>query len=419
MQLLLLLLLVAVILVLFFQSNRDKGISQPAEVHATVASNLNLAYLSRGKLFLKPAGAAAEQVHSQYVQQMADRAEKAKQLHGWKEDTSWGTSFVGKGVQDNDGDALGVDFAASAFVPGENKLLYFLKDKSFGGLFEYDVATGNELRLVHKQNLSFEDMQYNRARDQVLCATHHANGIANIVRMNRDGGDFTELTGGDSCDTSPCWVDENKVVYQSQGHARGAEGYIVAYAPSSIQLLDLETSGVSPVLEDESTDYLQPRVGSSGDLYYLRRPHQAPHYGSSNALVDTLLFPFRLLRAVFHYLNFFSLMYARKPLTSASGPQVQMDTKELMLKGMRINAEKALKTEKQVNGVPSLVPASWQLVRRDRTGAESVLASHVASFTLGEGDCVVYTNGCGIFLLTPQGAATIARDRVIEDLIVW
>ncbi|MFX5595148.1 hypothetical protein ABTD92_21070, partial [Acinetobacter baumannii] len=85
---------------------------------------------------------------------------------------------------------------------------------------------------------------------------------------------------------------------------------------------------------------------------------------------------FRLLRAVFHYLNFFSLMYSRKPLTSASGPALNADLKEIILKGKRIDAEKALLNENKINGVPSLVPASWQLISRDQQGNETVLAAN-------------------------------------------
>jgi hypothetical protein len=82
-----------------------------------------------------------------------------------------------------------------------------------------------------------------------------------------------------------------------------------------------------------------------------------------------------LLRAVFHYLNFFSLMYTRKPLTSASGPAMQADIKSILLQGRRIDAQKALGSEQPVQGAPSLVPNSWELVSRSREGVERILAT--------------------------------------------
>ena len=349
---------------------------------------------------------------------MIDKREKSQRLHGWKQETSFGTSFVGGRMRQEANDNLSVEFTGLTFVPGENKLLYFIRDEAFGGLFEHDIESGKELRLVHRQNLEYEDLHFDPERNRLLCTTRHQNGIANLVSMSRDGSEYRELTAGDSCDSSPCWVDEQRIVYQSQGIARTGEGYIMAYGPASLQLLDLESSEIELVLEDPTCDFLQPRVCSAGHLYYLRRPYEAPRYGGRNILVDIVMFPFRLLRAIFHYLNFFSMMYSRKPLTGAGGPDMQIDAKELMLKGMRIDAERALKRERCVNGVPSLVPASWQLVRRTKQGQESVLARHVAAFSIGADDNIVYTNGCGIFQLTPNGSATIARDRVVEEVVL-
>ena len=376
------------------------------------------AYLSRGKLFLKSPDADAREVHSEYIQQLLDKREKNQRLHGWKKETSFSTSFVSGRMREEAGDNLRVEFTGLTFVPGENKLLYFIRDEAFGGLFEYDIDSGKELRLVHRQNLEYEDLNFDPGSNRLLCTTRHQNGIANLVSMSRDGSEHRELTAGDSCDSSPCRVDEQRVVYQSQGIARTGEGYIMAYGPASLQLLDFESSEIEPVLEDPTYDFLQPRVCSAGHLYYLRRPYEAPRYGGKNILVDIVMFPFRLLRAILHYLNFFSMMYSRKPLTGAGGPDMQIDAKELMVKGMRIDAERALKRERRVNGVPSLVPSSWQLVRRTKQGQESVLARHVAAFSISADDTIVYTNGCGIFQLTPNGSATIARDRVVEEVVL-
>ena len=41
---------------------------------------------------------------------------------------------------------LAVQFTGLTFVPDENKLLYFIRDEAFGGLFEHDIDSGKELR---------------------------------------------------------------------------------------------------------------------------------------------------------------------------------------------------------------------------------------------------------------------------------
>jgi len=227
--------------------------------------------------------------------------------------------------------------------------------------------------------------------------------------MKIDGSDFREVTGGDTVDSAPAWVQgagsEPAVVFESTGIARTPQGVMLGYGPTSIQLLDLGRGTLTAVLDDASYDHLGPRVGRDGALYFIRRPYESPQYSSGNFLVDVAMFPIRLVRALFHYLNFFSLTYSRKPLTSASGPLVEADIKELMVKNRKLDAEKALRDGTRIAGTPSLVPASWELVRRDQHGQEQTLARHVVAFDLDAADRVVYTNGYGVFSSTAPSSA--------------
>ena len=156
----------------------------------------------------------------------------------------------------------------------------------------------------------------------MLCAQHARNGTANIVVLDADGSNYRELTSGDTVDTAPAWVpgQAHAVLFQSSGLARNQAGYVLAQGPASIQMVDTAAGSLTAILEDPRLDFLQPRVGANGFLYFIRRPYEAPRYAMENAVTDALLFPLRVLRALFHYLNFFSLMYSRKPLITASGP---------------------------------------------------------------------------------------------------
>ena len=376
-----------------------------------------LAFISRGKLFYRAPGQDLREIHSPYVQGVMDRMERSRQLHGWKEGTAFAMSFTGRNAG-APADAVQIQ-ATSAQFAGHDRLLYFLKDDSFGGLFEYELGSGTEKRLVHKQNLSLEDLRLNPAGDKLLCAQHAKNGTANIAMMNADGSQYRELTGGDTVDTAPAWVPDQPhlVLYQSSGLARDPRGFVLAQGPASIQMADTHKGTLTPVLEDARLDYLQPRLGANGDLYFIRRPYEAPRYSTRNIVLDTLMFPFRLLRALFHYLNFFSLMYTRKPLTTASGPALEADIKDILLKGKRFDAEAALRNGAKLNGVPSLVPASWQLVRRSPGGAEEVLASHVASFDISADGAILFSNGYGAFALNGGKPQVLLKDKLIADVI--
>jgi hypothetical protein len=143
-------------------------------------------------------------------------------------------------------------------------------------------------------------------------------------------------------------------------------------------------------------------------------------YRPEVAILDFFLFPFRLLRAVFHYLNFFSLVYSRKPLTTAAGPKMQQDDlKTIVLKGKVIDAEKALRSGVKIMGVPSLVPSSWELIRRNENQSEEIVAKHAAAFDISDDGTIIYSNGYGIFELNPQKRQSLLlKDRLIENLII-
>src|SRR5262249_16895355 len=156
----------------------------------------------------------------------------------------------------------------------------------FGGLFEYDLTQDTERRLLHKQYLSLEDLRLHPDGDRLLCAQHARNGAANIVVMSADGSGHRELTGGDTVDTAPAWVPNGSdlVLLQSSGLAGNPAGYVIAHGPTAIQMADTAAGSLTVVLEDPRLDFLQPRVGGDGFLYFIRRPYEAPRYSAENAL---------------------------------------------------------------------------------------------------------------------------------------
>lgn len=44
-------------------------------------------------------------------------------------------------------------------------------------------------------------------------------------------------------------------------------------------------------------------------------------------------------------------------------------------------------------------------------------AAEVAAFSISADDSIVYSSGCGIFQLTPNGSATMVQDRVVEVVV--
>ena len=410
--------LIAIYLLTRSSSGRRDAVDEGVvEVVEDAAGLPQIAFVSRGRLFCRVPGEAAKQVQSQFAQASVDRVERSKRLHGWKEGTAFETSFLRRAARQGAEAVAAWQFSSAQFRP-EGRMIYFLRDGTAGGLFEVDLASGKEQRLLHRQRLNLEDLCVDRDGKRVLASQVESNGTATIVAFDADGSNYHEVTSGDTIDASPAFVPdrEGAIVFESAGLARSPAGFPLARGPSSIQLLDGE---LTTVVEHPRFDYLRPRVAPDGALYYIRRPYEPPRYGLGAALVDALLFPFRLVRAFFHYLNFFSLMYSRKPLTSATGPEVEAEMKDILLKGKRLDAEAALRNGIRLGGVPSLVPASWQLIRRNRTGEEQVVASHVVSYDIGSDGTILFSNGFGAFHLAPNARPRLVlKHSVISELVV-
>ncbi|MES2974349.1 MAG: hypothetical protein V4757_12120 [Pseudomonadota bacterium] len=377
-------------------------------------SDRPFAFVSNGLLFLRERGAKVNLLQSAYVQEAMDRRERSREKHSWKKGTSFGIAAGGslRNFEAPDKPAI---VTSAAFEPGGH-LLYFLKDDSVGGVFRRDAASGNETRVLLKQNLHLGDLRPSPDGTTVAASSQQPDGVANLTLMMNEGSNLREVTGGDTVDSAPSWIPgvPNRLLFQSTGIARSEQGYIVGMGPASIQMLNMESGSVAPVLENAGYDFLKPRVCPAGNLHFIRRPFEPPRYRMENIVLDTLLFPFRLLRAIFHYLNFFSMMYSRKPLTSASGPAMQADIKNILLQGRRIDTEKALRSERPVQGVPSLVPSSWELVSRNPQGDERILATNVASYDISPDGTIVYSNGRGVFVIEKDGAPRLAA---LEDFV--
>lgn len=404
------------------QNQRGKELIKSSVKPAS--ENCKLAYITQGKLFYKKKSSPQEQIHSHFAQSQIDRAVKINQKNEWKTKGS-GSYFGGSalwGIDKEDSDAIRVFITGAAQGRESDTLYYILESDASGGLFSYDCATDKEKRLFHRNNFHAKDLMINTETGELICSQIFPDNTSNIVMMKDDGSDLHGITEGDSIDESPSWIPgkQRRILFQSSGVGRNKEGYIVGKGPTSIQALDLDNERVTPVLEDDKYDFLQPRISPDGYLYYIRRPYETPRYNDKIAIADFFLLPFRLLRAVFHYLNFFSLIYSQKPLTTAAGPKIKGDDlKTVMLRGRMIDAEKALRKGTKIMGIPSLVPSSWELVRQDQDGNQVVVAKNVAAFSISINGHIAYSNGCAVFSLDDSyKSRLILKDKIIEDIIV-
>jgi hypothetical protein len=386
-----------------------------------------VAYLTNGQLFLHNGAAEPREVQSAFAQQVMERQARNNAVHGWRSQSGvWGAmGFMPPELAAwEQGQQQRTPVQFKSVTPGDEAghLYYILGVGDMGGLFHYTAADNVERRLMHRNGFLARDLSRHTQSGSIAVAVYKEDGSSSIQVGENDGRFLKDVTIGDAIDECPAWVpgDGRRIVYQSAGIGRNEHGFAMGLAPYRIELIDLDKQSVDVVLEEEHHDLLQPKMLADGTLYFIRRPYEplGPKPADPiTVLKDIVLFPFRLARAVFHFLDFFSMMFSGKPLHTAGGPPSRVtDQKYLMVWGRMIDTKRAMQKSAK-DKTTGLVPKEWQLIRRDTDGNETVLAEKVLSFDVHPDGTVIYTDGHVVNRCSPDGETTqLFRDQFIEKV---
>ncbi len=390
--------------------------------------SLNLAYLAQGKLHLKLGDEPVRTIESKFAQTVRDRALRQQQQHGWKNEGR-GARFMSRGLVWGQGaqrDPAEMRVAITGLSRGRElgELLYTLEVDQVTGIFAVRDGGNDELRLSHSADRHLQFVSARPNQELVACSVWQKSGTANIATKRAEGGALTEVTEGDSTDLAPQWIpgSPRQLVFQSAGVMRDRDGRYSGLGPYTIQRLDLDSGNMTCLAEEADSDFLGPQIAADGSLYFLRRPYHSPHERISpwRFLWSIVCMPFRFLFAIFQFFNFFTLTLTGKPLIDASGAkQQEMDVRRLMIWGNLIDADKAIRGARRAGeDSPSLVPKSWELIRKARDGTEHTVARGVLSFDLCPDGSLVYTNGSVINRVDPHGTTErLLSDQLIEQVV--
>jgi hypothetical protein len=95
--------------------------------------------------------------------------------------------------------------------------------------------------------------------------------------------------------------------------------------------------------EHPKLDFLGPQIAADGAWYCIRRPYRLAQarLRPRQLIEDIVLFPFRLIYALFQYLNIFTMMYTGKPLAkSGTARQRYVDIQRMTVWGNLVEARK-------------------------------------------------------------------------------
>jgi hypothetical protein len=384
------------------------------------ATHLKMAYLAQGRIRLKTGDETPRTIESAYGNSIREKAVRAQQRQSWKgggggDGSPFKAMLWGKGAGTED-----VPLAVTSICGGKDAggLIYSFESGNLCALLEVTQFGVEEKRLWNDHRTRIRHVTVCPGKGDMTFSILHQNGTANIgVKLEGEGG-IKELTEGDSFDTAPHWLpgEGRKIIFQSAGVGRNRNGNFLAFAPFSIQQLDAEAGEMTTVLENPRYDFLAPQGLPDGSLLFIRRPYSENERISAwRSMKDVLLLPFRLIYAIFQFLNFFSALFTGHKLTAAGGPKSkEMDVKQMMIWG---NLVRAQHRQNGMDENADLVPKSWQLFRRSKTGEETVLASGVLAYDINDQSQILFTNGNAIYLLHPDGRKEqVLSERMIEQV---
>lgn len=372
------------------------------------------AYISDGRLFVWDDGEARE-IESTFAEQYQSRVHALKRKQAWKQEGS-GARFMRGGVPlwgDDQLESIPVSFTGVAPGPKPNTILYTLSTGVVGGVFLHDLETGEERRLFHSADHRVERIATCADHSVIACTLRKRTGASVVAVMSPDGSELSEVTDGDVIDLAPTWVPvaaireegrRHQLVFQSAGIGRDAQGVFVAVGPSRALMLDAEFGEMQVLMESEEQDYLAPACDAQRRMYFIRRPYRDGDPTSPLTVVaDAVLFPFRLLAAIFSWLSFFTMRQTGKPLlTSGSARRRSADVRRMMMMGNLAAAGE--EAEREADKALRKAIRNWTLIRRAESGEEEVLARRVHGYSLVPSGGILLSDGFSISFRDENGS---------------
>lgn len=370
-----------------------------------------IALVADGRMFMAGKDGKAKPHHCQFAESIERREQQSASKNSWlRGDDGMAGAMYSRSMLWG-GRAASNSFALkpriSTIAEGESggSMIYVLWTGIVGALLEFDFQDNYERRVFHRENFHVSDLDRHPVDRRLACRTE-VNGISHLCVLDPNGRNARHITEGDSIDAAPSWVrgEDGVLVYHSAGVSRDSRGFLRGVGPFGIHRLNLRDGRLESLLESADHDLLVPHLNESGTLHFIRRGYQGPNGPKVSAWVtlkDTLLLPYRILRAIMDFFQIFSHIVSKKPLTSAGGPKAQgPEPLRMWVYGRMIDLSKA---EESRSPDGALVSADWELVRRDPDGSERILAKHVLCYDLSADGTIVWSDGRNLHLIKPDG----------------
>ncbi len=364
----------------------------------------DIAYISENKIF-RTNGAKTEELSCGRLNSYKSALADIRRRNEWKT-TGTGARFMGQGrLPDEEQAAMYCEITGLACYNGD--IVYAIRLDESGGIYirSSDRADTDETLIVSGKDIFPGRMSCKGRTLYVSCGENSDEkhiSIYDEIPSSR----CREITDGDTIEESPVMHD-GKLYFSTAGYARNEYGSIAAVQNKSIVCFDPVSGTMDEVLSDEKYDYICPIPDGEGGMFCIRQPAGGESAPEGNPVLDIILFPVRLIKAIINYLNFFSMAFGGEALKNGgNSPErsKKKSDKQMFIEGNLVNAEKNMKAEEsRGEKYPGIMPPDRLLLHVAADGSESIVRRGVLDYTLMSDGSLAVSNGGHIIFMDRNG----------------
>lgn len=386
--------------------------------------NMKIAYTSENKIYCIDGGNKTE-IPCGRVIKYKETLDSIRSRNEWK-NTGSGAMFTGTAmkseVMEMPARITGIT-CCGATPDGAEELIYGIQLDGSSSLYSRSTdRTDMNEGLILSGNMCFGAFDFLDGKLAVCIGSSSSH--LHISVMEPPSAAYEEFTDGDTIEEDPCWsrAYKGRIYFSTAGYGRDANGAIGGISPRSGAYLDTVNREMEEFLSDPKYDHFKIKDDKYGNIYYIRQPYGGENKKDGIKLTDVLLFPVRLLKGLFGWLNFMCTIWGGEPLKSGgsglpnSEKAKERSAKDIIIDGNVIKAKEIAKAEEAKDGeVSGFMPLSRVLVKREADGTETVLKKGVLDYSLCD-EGVLISNGRQITLLADGSEKLIAKAYLARNI---
>lgn len=351
-------------------------------------------------------GTVVKKFKSKYIENYRNTLVRISRSKSWKE-MGDGAKFRGDVRYDTD---TGVMVALSGiYAVSENKIAYSFTVENTAGFYMFDSldekSPESHIYTSVEEKFSGGMLVGNLKTIVTSVSRNYVN--ADIALIDIDSASIKTVTDGDTLDEDPYISpdDCNLIYFSSRGVGRDAHGDFVAYSPSAVMRLNLNTLELEELYSSEKHSFIKPK-NFGEKIYAIRIPAKKK---GVNPIIEILLLPWRILQALANFINVFVRAFTGKSLTSGGANPTkgrEYDSREMYISGQLINAEKEYKRNIKKDKDGGYIPLDWQLIE---LVSGKVIKNGVSDYDITSDGKIVATNGKRIFAIDDTGSTRLVN----------